>query len=172
MDFFLLSTSTIFITSFIVNTREKKEISIFERKKSSNNIILRKWNELDESDKTLYSIIFINFIVFASWNIKGKSHNFCVKHFTHNPITLKSYTLLTSCFSHQSTMHFVFNMIGLYSFGSALHKIMGKEQFLATYLSIGIGSSLISHLAKVFRGRYINSIGASGALMGLLAISN
>ena len=43
-------------------------------------------------------------------------------------------------------------MLALNSFGPFLHDKMGREQFLAFYISAGMSSSIVSHLYKVFGG--------------------
>lgn len=59
-------------------------------------------------------------------------------------------------------------MFALMSFGSFLHDKMGREQFLAFYLSSGMSSALASHIYKAFRKNYTPSLGASGAIFGLV----
>jgi len=78
----------------------------------------------------------------------------------HAPLSGKSYTMLTSTFSHQNLLHVGFNMFALYSFGSAAFDWLGTQQILnrdrlpeSTYVyhSIcvaGLASSLVSHLVS------------------------
>lgn len=63
-------------------------------------------------------------------------------------------------------------MIGLYSFGLALHQEMGREQFVAMYLSAGIGASAFSQVLGLALRRVrpvLPSLGASGGLYGIVA---
>ncbi|KAI9229919.1 MAG: hypothetical protein DHS80DRAFT_1216, partial [Piptocephalis tieghemiana] len=128
---------------------------------------------VSEGQKTLGVLIGINVLVFAAWQIP-MLRPFMHRHFTHTPGSGKSYTLLTSAFSHQELWHLGFNMVGLYSFGKAVHHILGTEQFLSFYLSSAILSGLASHHMKLLLRNtrpLVPSLGASGALFGLLGLS-
>jgi len=83
------------------------------------------------------------------------------RHFTHNPLSGVSYTLLTSMFSHQSLVHLLFNSLALVSFGAAfpvadsqrpsvLHMSHSTDSyhFLAFYLFAGLFAGSLSHLAS------------------------
>ena len=65
-----------------------------------------------------YTVIAFNTLVFLAWRIPTPAvQSFMTRHFTHQPLSGKSYTLLTSVFSHYSIAHFAFNMLAFYSFG-------------------------------------------------------
>lgn len=64
-------------------------------------------------------------------------------------------------------MHLGFNMLALWSFAPLLHDKMGREQFLAFYITSGLMSSLGSHLFKYYRRNSVRSLGASGALFAV-----
>lgn len=46
--------------------------------------------------------------------------------------------MLLSTFSHYSLFHMAANMYVLWSFSSSIVNMMGKEQFMALYLSAGV----------------------------------
>lgn len=69
---------------------------------------------------------------------------------------------LSAIFLHADFMHLFFNMFGLALFGSLLEQIIGSKKFLGLYLGTGVFASLV---AVWF---YPASLGASGALMGVL----
>lgn len=46
--------------------------------------------------------------------------------------------MLLSTFSHYSLFHMATNMYVLWSFSSSIINMMGKEQFVALYLSAGV----------------------------------
>ncbi|KAF9433710.1 hypothetical protein BGZ76_009082 [Entomortierella beljakovae] len=134
-------------------------------------MVRSRWLELSPGERTIWGIIGVNSVVFAAWQIPRLSP-FMTKWFLHHPARGQSITLLTSMFSHQHFWHFGLNMFALYSFGVPLHDQMGKEQFLAFYLSAGVTASLVSHLFTVARVSWANiipSLGASGALFGCLS---
>lgn len=130
-----------------------------------------KFATMSESEKTLAGLIALNTVVFACWQIP-RFTPFMSKWFLHLPGGRQNATLLTSCFSHQEFFHFALNMVGLWSFGRVIHDSLGREQFLAMYLSAGIGANVVSHacsLALRNSRPLLPSLGASGAIYGLVA---
>lgn len=69
---------------------------------------------------------------------------------------------LTSMFMHGSVMHILFNMMGLWMFGSALEKIWGAQKFLILYFVAGIGAGVISGLVNSYE--YSASVAAVNAV--------
>tara|TARA_R110002051_G_scaffold81802_3_gene146286 strand:+ start:142274 stop:142972 length:699 start_codon:yes stop_codon:yes gene_type:complete len=51
--------------------------------------------------------------------------------------------ILTHMFMHGSPAHILFNMIGLWMFGSAVEQVFGWRKFLMFYLLSGFGAALI-----------------------------
>lgn len=56
--------------------------------------------------------------------------------------------MLLSTFSHYSVLHLAANMYVLHSFSTAAVASLGREQFVAFYLTSGVVSSLASHVYK------------------------
>ena len=80
-------------------------------------------------------------------------------------------TLLTSMFMHGGIAHIFGNMLYLWIFGDNLENTMGHLRYLLFYLVCGILAGL-SHVFStvVFGGNpYLPSLGASGAISGVLA---
>ena len=75
-------------------------------------------------------------------------------------------TLLTSMFMHGGFMHLFGNMLYLWIFGDNLEHRMGHVRYLIFYLLCGVLASL-AHVV-VNTGSYIPSLGASGAISGVL----
>jgi membrane associated rhomboid family serine protease len=75
-------------------------------------------------------------------------------------------TLLSSMFMHGSFMHLFGNMLYLWIFGDNLEHRLGRVRYLVFYLLCG----LIASLSHVFMNAssYIPSLGASGAISGVL----
>ncbi|KAH8555756.1 hypothetical protein BGW37DRAFT_418484 [Umbelopsis sp. PMI_123] len=131
----------------------------------------QKWESLKESEKTMAAIIAINTVVFAAWQIPVL-RPFMHRYFIHDPLSGRSITLLTSCFSHQEFWHFGLNMMALWSFGGLVHDYLGREQFMAFYLSTGMAASAVSHVFGLSMRRVrpvLPSLGASGAIYGCLS---
>ena len=77
--------------------------------------------------KAAYKIIAINSVIWFLWQIP-RLKPFMGRNFTHNPLSGRSTTLLTSVFSHESFLHLVFNSIALASFGSAAGTFLTRYQ--------------------------------------------
>ena len=75
-------------------------------------------------------------------------------------------TLLTSMFMHGGLAHLFGNMLYLWIFGDNLENRLGHFRYLVFYLVCGV----LASLAHVFTntGSYIPSLGASGAISGVL----
>jgi membrane associated rhomboid family serine protease len=79
-------------------------------------------------------------------------------------------TLLTSMFMHGGWMHLLGNMLFLWIFGDNLEHVMGRARYLIFYLVTGLAASL-AHVISTFSfgdNPYIPSLGASGAISGVL----
>ncbi|KAM7412478.1 hypothetical protein PAMA_020043 [Pampus argenteus] len=127
------------------------------------------WNSLSEGQRTVTGIIAANAIVFCCWRVPSLQR-FMLKYFTANPAskTLCS-PMLLSTFSHFSFFHMAANMYVLWSFSTSAVSMLGREQFVAVYLSAGVVSTFASYACKTATGRFAPSLGASGAIMTVLA---
>ena len=83
------------------------------------------------------------------------------------PLGVHYTTLLTSMFLHGGFLHVASNMLYLWIFGDNVEDRLGHLGFLAFYLLCGFGATAV-HLYFNW-GSPIPSIGASGAIAGVLA---
>lgn len=74
--------------------------------------------------------------------------------------------LLTCCFLHYGIIHLAFNMYALVSLGYFLEPLIGKRNFLFSYLLAGLGSSI----ASTWWNENAVSAGASGAIFGMYGV--
>ena len=78
----------------------------------------------------------------------------------------------TYMFLHGGVFHILFNMLALWMFGAELERIWGTRYFLKFYFVTGIGAGVVTVVLSLlpFGGQlqYVNIIGASGAIYGLL----
>jgi membrane associated rhomboid family serine protease len=100
----------------------------------------------------------------------------------------RPYQLITYMFMHANFPHILFNMFSLWMFGSMLERVWGPKRFLIFYLICGVGAGLAQmgnyavdfwkidqHIVNVDPSMYQEfmrmsaTVGASGAIMGLLA---
>jgi membrane associated rhomboid family serine protease len=152
-------------------------------------------NFLDNIPPVTKNIILLNVAVFGlQYFIPGFMFNFGL-HFFKSP-DFSPYQLITHMFMHGGFYHILFNMYGVYLFGSALEQRMGSQKFFSYFLMTGFGAVLL-HFASMYwesaaviaeierlysYGELTNeqysiayfntfnvTVGASGALFGVLA---
>ncbi|KAF3858324.1 hypothetical protein F7725_011525 [Dissostichus mawsoni] len=136
------------------------------------------WSSLSEGQKTVTGIIALNAVVLCCWRIPVMQRSM-VKYFTSTPAASEyaCYThtetrclpMVLSTFSHYSIFHMAANMYVLWTFSSEIVSILGREQFLAFYLSAGVISNMVSYTCKTATRSLHPSLGASGAVMAVLA---
>lgn len=142
-------------------------------------------------------LIIINAIVWlAQISLKDQFNitEWGALHYWRSPL-FKPHQLITHMFMHdpENFMHILFNMLILWMFGSVLENFWGAKRFLNFYLVCGIGAALVQMamipfeitrsaenlnpgvpldlLGGVIRDGidHYSMIGASGAIMGLMA---
>lgn len=75
------------------------------------------------------------------------------------------YRLVTSAFMHQNIFHLLMNMYALNIIGGQVESYIGKKKYLLIYIFSALIGSLFS---CVVNGAYAWSLGASGAIFGLM----
>lgn len=94
--------------------------------------------------------------------------NVLAKFGANNILLIKNgeiYRLLTCAFLHVGLIHLVVNMYSLRVIGPSVEGLIGKGKFVFIYLISSISASLMS---LVFVDSNIVSVGASGAIFGLM----
>lgn len=76
--------------------------------------------------------------------------------------------LLTATFLHAGWMHLLFNGWALFQLGALAETLFGTRRFAAIYFASGLGGSIASVAWDLVSGRDLPSVGASGAIFGLL----
>ncbi|XP_003705616.2 rhomboid family intramembrane serine protease rho-7 [Megachile rotundata] len=129
------------------------------------------WDSLSEGEKIFVPICFLNILVFLSWHIPA-FRTTMNQYFCSSPASSAlCWPLLLSTFSHYSLLHLMANMYVLHNFSTYAVKTLGKEQFVLLYLVSGVLSGFTSHLYKLAMGFQNPSLGASGAVMGIIGYS-
>ena len=82
-------------------------------------------------------------------------------------VPLELWRYVTYMFIHFDFMHFFFNMLMLWMFGSEVAEWMGTRHFVAMYFFCGIFAALFSFFMCLLGLTNNPIIGASGALMGV-----
>lgn len=79
------------------------------------------------------------------------------------------FSIMTSLFLHVDIHHLANNMLLLAGLGMMMEKDIGHMKFAILYLIAGLGGNVVSLSYKLFAGEwYVSSIGASGAVFGLV----
>jgi membrane associated rhomboid family serine protease len=127
------------------------------------------YNNYRPSQRTtpvVLNLIIINALVFvaqmvfdSTWDLTNR-----MALYSYNSGLFEPYQLVTHMFAHGGFMHILFNMYALWMFGSVLERLWGPKKFLIFYLVCGLAAGLTQMF--VVGGA---AIGASGAIMGLLA---
>ena len=114
-----------------------------------------------------YIIILLNVIAYIYTYMIGDT-NSIIGAFAVNGPAIRSgeyYRLITGMFLHGGIFHILFNMYALYVIGSQLESFLGKIKYIIIYLLSGISGGLLS---MILSGSSVFSIGASGAIFGLM----
>ena len=82
-------------------------------------------------------------------------------------VPLELWRYVTYMFIHFDFMHFFFNMLMLWMFGSEVAEWMGSRHFISMYFFCGIFAALFSFFMCLLGLTNNPIIGASGALMGV-----
>lgn len=116
-------------------------------------------------------LVVINFIVFCLTR-------FLMPSLTYYLALVPRYILyrhwywqfLTYMFVHGSVSHFLFNMLSLYIFGSAVERRIGSREFTLYYLLCGTLCGVASYAMYYLANTNVILLGASGAIYALLIL--
>lgn len=152
-------------------------------------------NSIQRNAPIVFNLIIINVLVFAAQNMITQFDitEWGSLHYYKSSL-FKPHQVVTHMFMHANFSHILFNMFGLWMFGSILERYWGPKKFLVFYLVCGIGAALFAEILmpyeimKTAKGtsEYLanpemlqsiveffkennSSLGASGAVMGVLA---
>ncbi|HUH50822.1 MAG TPA: rhomboid family intramembrane serine protease [Flavobacterium sp.] len=105
--------------------------------------------------ETVKHLILINILFFVGAQFVAESHALLPMYYFENPL-FQFWQPLTSMFMHGSIGHILFNMFGLYMFGSTLEQYWGAKKFLFFYISCGLGAALVHQGVNYleFQGAY------------------
>lgn len=95
---------------------------------------------------TVKHLIIINVLFFlGTLAFKEKAYDLLAMHYFEST-AFKPWQIVTHIFMHGSPQHILFNMIGLWMFGSTVESIIGAKKFLILYFIAGIGAVLFSQM--------------------------
>jgi len=120
------------------------------------------------------AFLILNTAVFVAWLVLGQTP-FMLENFLVSWDALaagRSWTLLTSEFSHLWPLHFFINMYVLWSFGPIVENMIGSLRFFSFYIAAAVVASL-GHAgvsAFVLGQPELPALGASGAISGVILL--
>jgi membrane associated rhomboid family serine protease len=125
-------------------------------------------NSMQRTTPIVLNLIIINALVFVGQMVLDKTMPFTgyIALYPYNSNLFEPYQLVTYMFAHGGFFHILFNMYALWMFGSVLERVWGPKKFLIFYLVCGLAAGV----AQMFTMDALGfAVGASGAVMGLLA---
>lgn len=113
-----------------------------------------------------YTLIAINILFYTIPVLFGEYNHVINLLCTHGPSIRAGqyYRLFTGMFVHGGLMHLALNCYSLYVIGTQMESFLGKIKYLIIYIVSGLAGALLS---MTFSGN-VASVGASGAIFGLL----
>jgi membrane associated rhomboid family serine protease len=108
---------------------------------------------MNKITETVKHLIIINVLLFlVAKFVYPPLQDLFALHFPENP-SFGFWQYVTSMFMHsqQSLTHLIFNMVGVWMFGSPLEQLWGRNKFLFFYFSAGIGAGLVYTAVNYFQ---------------------
>lgn len=126
-------------------------------------------NSMQRTTPVVLNLIIINALVYVAQLVLDRSIGLTniLALYSYNSEYFRPYQLVTHMFAHSPSMffHILFNMYALWMFGSVLERVWGPKRFLIFYMVCGLAAG-VAQMMLVKNGA---AVGASGAIMGLLA---
>ena len=106
--------------------------------------------------ETVKHLLIINCIFFLASIIVGESmYDFFALHFPDSP-KFEYWQIITHMFMHGDFSHILFNMIGLWMFGTPMEQMWGKNKFIFYYLSTGLGAAILQITIYYYQVNQVN----------------
>jgi membrane associated rhomboid family serine protease len=149
-------------------------------------------NSFQRTTPVVLNLIIANVVVFVAQMMFGGMDSkvtdlFALHHYKSDEF--RPHQIITHMFMHGGFTHLLFNMFGLWMFGTTIERLWGPKRFLIFYLACGIGAALAQMGSYAFTYHDIDNatlaldqviqyqdalrvnatVGASGAIMGIFA---
>ena len=113
------------------------------------------------------ALIAINALVFLAEIVLGSSVTSLIALWPIGP-QFMPWQVVTYAFVHAGLPHLLFNMFGVYMFGSDIERVWGPRRYLGYYLTCALSAAATQLGVAALTGAYYPTVGASGAVFGLL----
>ena len=100
------------------------------------------------------NLIIIN-VLFLLADASGLAFMEVMKGRAYISDLFQPWQIVTHMFMHADFQHLLFNMFGLYFFGTALESYLGPKKFLFYYMSCGIGAFILYQLTQFAQLQFI-----------------
>lgn len=115
------------------------------------------------------AVVFLNILVFLICTFTGDLlYNIGAFNAADFLERKEYYRIFTSMFLHWDINHLVSNMVVLYYLGEVVEKHFGRLGYMVLYLTTGLCGNLLSLVYELYTDAQINSVGASGAIFGII----
>jgi membrane associated rhomboid family serine protease len=113
------------------------------------------------------ALIVINVLILLAEAVLGGSVTSFLALWPLGP-RFMPWQVVSYAFVHAGLPHLVFNMFGVYMFGSDLERVWGPRRYLGYYLTCAVSAAAAQLGVASLTGAYYPTVGASGAVFGLL----
>jgi membrane associated rhomboid family serine protease len=113
------------------------------------------------------ALIVINALVFLAEVVLGSSVTSLLALWPRGP-QFMPWQMVTYAFVHAGLPHLLFNMFGVYMFGGDLERVWGPRRYLGYYLTCALSAAATQLGVASLAGAHYPTVGASGAVFGLL----
>lgn len=113
------------------------------------------------------TLIVLNVLVFFAESALGSSFMASLALWPLGP-QFMPWQVLSYAFLHGGVAHLLFNMLGVYMFGSDLERVWGSARYVSYYLVCALSAAAAQLLVAAWTGASYPTVGASGAVFGLL----
>ena len=112
------------------------------------------------------SVIAVCFLTFMAVQIGGRAVIALIV-LSPSTVLVLPWTVISSIFAHASVTHLIFNMIGMYLWGSYLQSIIGEKRLIRVFFAGGLLGSVLSVLIYSISNPGVYVLGASGAIFAI-----
>lgn len=114
-------------------------------------------------------LVFVNILIFIICTFTGELlYNIGALDAMSVVDNKEYYRIFTSVFLHADVNHLFSNMVVLYYLGESVEKYFGSLRYIILYLLAGSCGNLVSIVHECVAGLLISSVGASGAIFGII----
>lgn len=129
---------------------------------------MARYNAMNEIPPVVKNLLAINIVIWLAqqyFHTRDMPLELWGALWSFDTGNFKIWQLVTHLFMHGPFFHILFNMFTLWIFGRILENFWGAKRFLNFYLICGLAAGV----AQLFVGEFSYAVGASGAIMGLMA---